>query len=242
MSIARAHDTPRADAEFEQQVISLAGRTLVADKSGALYWPSLQTLVVADLHFEKGSAHAERGSFLPPYDTRTTLGRLLRTIDYFDPETVIALGDSLHDSRAGERLAEEDLELIRALQVGRTWHWITGNHDPEIPQCLGGTVSDAVTLGGLVFRHEPQPGPRGGEIAGHMHPAARITRHGYSLRRPCFVSNGRRLVLPAFGSFTGGLNVLDGAFEPILGRDGLYVWMIGHEGVYPVAARQLGGE
>lgn len=239
---ARVGDVAAMDGAFAQQQLTVAGRVLIADRSGALYWPARHTLIVADLHLEKGSAQAERGSFIPPYDTRTTLGRLLRVIDYFDPDVVIALGDSLHDKGAAGRLLDDDLEVILALQDGRAWHWITGNHDPDIPAALGGMVAREMELDGLVLRHEPLAGPLSGEIAGHMHPAARIARHGLILRRPCFVSNGQRLIMPAFGTYTGGLNVLDDAYLPLLGSAGIAVWMIGHEGLYPIATRQLCGD
>ena len=215
----------------------LAGKQLIADRSGALVMPTERVLVVADLHLEKGSAKVERGSYLPPYDTRTTLGRLAAVIARHDPDTIICLGDSLHDRRAGERLLPDDLEVIAEMQAGREWLWITGNHDPVIPDGLGGHAASEVTIGGLVFRHEPAAVARGSEIAAHLHPAAKLVRHGYSTRRPCFFTSGKRLILPAFGAFTGGLNVLDEAFAGLISKDGFRVFMTGHEGVYPVASR-----
>ncbi|MEZ5774817.1 MAG: ligase-associated DNA damage response endonuclease PdeM [Hyphomicrobiaceae bacterium] len=232
----------RPDTDFSSAHVVVSGRPMVADRTGALFWPGQSALLVADLHLEKGSALAERGSYLPPYDTRTTLGRLAAAIDRFDPDRVICLGDSLHDRRAHDRLMAEDLDLLRDLQEGRDWLWIAGNHDPVVPERLGGRFLGELGLGGLLLTHEPTPGRRMGEIAGHLHPAARIVRYGVSLRRPCFVSDGKRLVMPAFGTFTGGLNVLDEAFAPLFGNDGLAVWMLGHEGIYPVATRQLRGD
>jgi hypothetical protein len=231
-----------SEESFSEARITIAGKAAIADRSGALFLQAERALVVSDLHLEKGSALAERGSFLPPYDTRTTLGRLAATIERLGAEVVVCLGDSLHDRRAAERLSEDDLDVILRLQEGRDWFWVTGNHDPEIPACLGGEVADELVIGGLTFRHEPRPGPHTREVAGHLHPAARVARSGQGFRRPCFVSNGQRLVMPAFGAFAGGLNVLDAAFGPYFGNDGLSVWLIGHEGVYPVAARQLRGE
>ena len=228
--------------EFWEQPISLCGKALVADLSGALYWPAEHTLIVADLHFEKGSAAAQRGVMLPPYDTRSTLGRLAEAIERYEPAHVVALGDSLHDDAAADRISREDLDALFALQDGRDWVWITGNHDPFIPQLLRGDVIDALTLSGLHLRHEPSRGPITHEIAGHMHPAAKVSVYGYSIRRPCFVGNGTRLILPAFGSYTGGLNILDEAFEPFFGSEGLSVWMLGQDGIYPQATRQLRGD
>jgi hypothetical protein len=225
-----------------QQQIVVCGKRFTADQTGALYWPAERTLLVADLHLEKGSSRADKGALLPPYDTRATLLRLAEAIDRHDPERVVALGDSLHDAAAGERLGEEDLAAIAILQEGRDWIWLSGNHDPSVPAVLGGSAADVLEIGGLTLRHEPHSGPATHEIAGHLHPAARLAMHGYAIRRPCFVSNGLRLVLPAFGTYTGGLNVLDEAFAPLFGSGGLHVWMLGHEGVYPIAARQLRAE
>ena len=227
---------------FAEHPLLLAGKQLVADRSGALVWPGERLLVVADLHLEKGSARVERGSYLPPYDTRTTLGRLAGVIARHDPDTVICLGDSLHDRKAGDRLLPDDLEVIAEMQAGREWLWITGNHDPVIPAGLGGTVAADVTISGLTFRHEPSIESVGAEIAAHLHPAAKLVRHGYATRRPCFFASGKRLVLPAFGAFTGGLNVLDEAFSGLISKDGFRVYMTGHEGVYPVATRDLRGD
>ncbi len=225
--------------DFQTQPVSVCGKTFIADQSGALYWPAEDALIVADLHLEKGSAFAARGQLLPPYDTRETLAKLAAVIDRFQPETLISLGDSLHDCGAADRIGEQDLETLAMLQEACEWIWVTGNHDPEIPKRLGGYVTGDVTVEGIALRHLPTAGRTTHEIAGHMHPAARISLNGHGLRRACFVGNGLRLVMPAFGAYTGGLNILDGAFEPMFGADGMAVWMLGQEGLYPVAARLL---
>ncbi|MFN3869500.1 MAG: ligase-associated DNA damage response endonuclease PdeM [Hyphomicrobiaceae bacterium] len=217
----------------------LCGKSLRADMSGALYWPGERALIVADLHFEKGSAFATRGQMLPPYDTRETLQRLARVIDRFEAETVIALGDSFHDIGGPARMQEDDRAALAMMQDHCEWIWVTGNHDPEIAATMGGIVVPSLTVEGLTLCHEPDAGRDSHEIAGHLHPAAKIAMNGFTMRRPCFVGNGRRLVMPAFGAFTGGLNVLDAAFSPLLGRDGMNVWMLGQEGLYPVAPRLL---
>jgi len=222
--------------------IAVCGKPLVATASGALWWAGQSTLIVADLHFEKGSAHAARGRYLPPYDTRETLQRLTMDIERFDPERVVALGDSLHDIGAADRMHEGDRAALSVLQEARDWIWIVGNHDPMIGAELGGRVLDHIEIGGLLLRHQPLAGPVTHEIAGHFHPAARLSVYGATLRRPCFVGNNRRLVMPAFGAFTGGLNVLDSAFQPLFGDDGMRVWMLGQEGAYPVATRHLIGD
>ncbi|MDX2287402.1 MAG: ligase-associated DNA damage response endonuclease PdeM [Hyphomicrobiaceae bacterium] len=225
--------------DFRAQPLSICGKALLADMSGALYWPAERALIVADLHLEKGSSFARRGQMLPPYDTRETLAKLAEVIDRYGAETVIALGDSLHDRHAAERIAQEDLDTLAIMQEACEWIWVTGNHDPEISAKLGGHVTGGLTVEGLRLVHEPANAPVSHEIAGHLHPAARIARHGYGIRRPCFVGNGLRLVLPAFGTYAGGLNVLDDAFEPLFGDGGLMVWLLGQEGLYPVASRLL---
>jgi hypothetical protein len=225
--------------EFMTQPISICGKTFLADQSGALYWPAEKTLIVADLHFEKGSAFASRGLMLPPYDTRQSLLRLAQVIDRLEAETIVALGDSFHDCDAADRINSDDLQILKIIQEDRRWIWVTGNHDPIIPDIFGGERVDELVLGGVTLRHEPRLGRITHEIAGHMHPAARISIYGTSLRRPCFVGNGLRLILPAFGAYTGGLNVLDDAFLPYFDDDGLSVWIMGEEGLYPIATRLL---
>lgn len=225
--------------EFSQQPVSVSGLSFVADVSGALYWPAEDVLIVADLHLEKGSAYAARGVLLPPYDTAATLERLAATLDAYPAATVLCLGDSFHDGAAHERISAHDRETLAMLQEDREWVWLNGNHDPVISPCLGGTVVGEVTLSGITFRHTPTPGPVTHEIAGHLHPAARLSFHGHVIRRPCFVGNGKRLVMPAFGTYAGGLNVLDEAFQPLFGHDGLSVLVLGQEGLYPIAPRLL---
>lgn len=230
----------RYDAgDFNDQPVSLCGKVFHACISGALYWPAERALIVSDLHLEKGSSFARRGVMLPPYDTRATLQRLAEAIDRWQPETVVALGDSLHDRDGGERMADDDVETLRILQDEREWIWVTGNHDPVISERMGGHVVSGMTVEGISFRHEPRPGRVSHEVAGHLHPAAKVSMHGHTFRRPCFVGNGLRLVLPAFGTFCGGLNVLDEAFAPLFGNDGMAVWLLGQEGLYPIATRLL---
>jgi uncharacterized protein len=217
--------------EFSQQPISISGRSFVADVSGALYWPSEDTLIVADLHLEKGSAFAARGIMLPPYDTAATLERLAATLDNYPASTVICLGDSFHDCNAADRMSQVDRETLAILQEDRDWLWMNGNHDPVIADCFGGRMLHEVTISGITFRHEPTASPVTHEVAGHLHPAARVSFHGHVIRRPCFVGNGNRLVLPAFGTYAGGLNVLDDAFAPLFGNDGMSVHVLGQEGL-----------
>ncbi|MEQ8823528.1 MAG: ligase-associated DNA damage response endonuclease PdeM [Filomicrobium sp.] len=231
-------DLPK-EPDFSRQNISICGKSFVADPSGALFWPSEKALIIADLHLEKGSAFAVHGQFLPPYDTRETLKRLAQAIDRTKAKTVIALGDSFHDREAAERMAAHDKETLRILQEACEWIWVLGNHDPEIASWLGGYTATEITVEGITLRHEPRGAWTTHEVAGHLHPAARMVKDGYSLRRPCFIGNGQRLVMPAFGSYAGGLNVLNEAFDPLFGQQSFAVWMLGQDGIYPVATRLL---
>lgn len=210
--------------------IALNGEQLTLDPSGALYWPAERTLVFADLHFEKGSAFARRGQFLPPYDTRETIARMRAAIEGHHPERVIALGDSFHDMEAAERLDSFERDALRALSAGRTWIWIEGNHDPSPPRWLGGVIASEIAIGGLVFRHAPSPAPQPGEIVGHLHPCASVR----GLRRRCFVSDGTRMVLPAFGAYAGGLDVRERAIAGLFPQDYL-AYLLGTRRVYAVA-------
>jgi uncharacterized protein len=223
------------------QILNVGGAALVADCSGALYWQAGRTLLVADLHLEKGSSYAEAGTLLPPYDTRETLARLADVIERYDPARVVALGDSFHDPGAADRITADDLASLRALQRGRDWIWIAGNHDPAISARAGGRIADELQIDGLTLRHEPAAGAAH-EIAGHLHPAAKLSMYGTTIRRPCFVTDGRRLVMPAFGAFTGGLNVLDAAFTALFPGGGIAVWMLGRARLYPVATRALSAD
>lgn len=226
-------------SDFSDQPMSVCGKAFRAHMSGALFWPAEDALIVADLHLEKGSHFAARGQMLPPYDTRETLRKLAEVIDVYDAASIIALGDSFHDVDALERMDEADRETLAIMLADREWIWITGNHDPVETRHLGGHVLHEITVEGLTMRHEPGPAHTTHEIAGHLHPAAKIAIDGLVLRRPCFASNGLRLVMPAFGSYAGGLNVLDEAFAPVFDDDGMAVWLLGQEGLYPVATRLL---
>ena len=216
--------------------VTVAGTTLVADPAGALYWPDEALLVVADLHLEKGSAFAARGVLLPPYDTVATLARLARLIERYAPRLVIALGDSFHDGGGPSRMSDMSRVALTALQRGRDWIWITGNHDPEPADGIGGRFADALALGGLTFRHEPSPGTCDGEIAGHLHPLARVAKRGRAVSRRCFAADGLRLVMPAFGAYAGGLNVRDRAIASLFGVSGFTAHMLGDRRLYAIAA------
>ncbi|WP_417685106.1 ligase-associated DNA damage response endonuclease PdeM [Roseibium sp.] len=225
--------------------IQINGQTVGLHDSGVLWWPEESTLVVADLHLEKGSSYARRGVMLPPYDTGATLEKLAAVIDAFDPARVIALGDSFHDRDGSDRLPPAYRALLTTLQLNRDWIWITGNHDPIAPVRLCGEAMDEITIGSLTFRHEPCEDSRKralGEICGHLHPAAKVRRYGRSIRRPCFATDGTRLVLPAFGALTGGLNVMDRAFSPLFSGKRFSTFLLGDNRLYPFTASKLIGD
>jgi hypothetical protein len=219
--------------------IRVCGHTMRPLAAGALYWEGEDTLLVADLHLEKGAAFAALGMLLPPYDTRTTLQRLEKVIDAVKPGRVVALGDSFHRSESAARLASEDLAFLIRLQKDREWYWICGNHDPHLPPSIGGTIRTTLTICGVTLRHEPSQTATEREIAGHLHPVARIARRGAVIRRRCFATDGNRLVMPAFGAYAGGLNVLDRAFAELFLRHRLEAWMMGRADVYPVLGSLL---
>lgn len=229
---------PATDADYRTDEIALAGAALVADPAGLLYWPSERLLAVADLHFEKGSSFARHGALLPPYDTAATLARLCEAVLRYRPRVVFALGDSFHDGDGPQRLAPESRAALGDLQKGRDWVWIAGNHDPDPATGIGGVFAAQVAVGPLTFRHEPR-GDKG-EIAGHLHPVARIAARGRSVRRKCFAADRERMVLPAFGAFTGGLNIRSLAFRKLFGAPSFRAHMLGAARLYAVdAARCL---
>ena len=221
--------------------LTLADVTLLADPAGALFWLDEKMLIVADLHLEKGSSFAARGVLLPPYDTASTLARLARLIERYAPQIVMALGDSFHDGGGPGRMTNTDRASLKALQRGRDWLWIAGNHDPDPAHGVGGRFADVLALGPLTFRHEPSSAPCDGEIAGHLHPLARVAQRGRAVSRRCFAGDGRRLVMPAFGAYAGGLNVRDRAIFGLFGTLAFTAHMLGERRLYAIpAARCLG--
>lgn len=236
--------TALAPQDETTAAIVLAGETLTADRCGALYWPTESTLIVADLHLEKGSSFARFGRYLPPYDTAATLHQLGAAIDAFQPKRVIALGDSVHDRKAWERLEVGDRQTLHALCARvEDWVWIAGNHDPLPPVGVPGRSAQELVIGPLVFRHEPggDCAEGQGEVAGHLHPAARVIAKGGSARRPAFAHDGRRLILPAFGAYAGGLCLSAAPFRPLLKAESLRACVCGRSRVFTVAASQIAG-
>ncbi|KUF09811.1 ligase-associated DNA damage response endonuclease PdeM [Pseudoponticoccus marisrubri] len=191
------------------------GAALTALPSGALFWAAQDLLVVSDLHFGKSARlSAVGGAALPPYETRETLDKLDRDLAWTGARRVICLGDSFDAPGIDAVLPEEDMLWIRRLQAGRDWIWIEGNHDPG-PVTLGGTHRAELTIGPLVFRHIATPDGRG-EVSGHYHPKARLILRGRALSRPCFLVDGTRLILPAYGTYTGGLHCDSGPLSALM--------------------------
>jgi DNA ligase-associated metallophosphoesterase len=220
---------------------AVRGADVVMRASGALWVEAERALVVADLHLEKGSSYAARGQMLPPYDTRETLRRLEAEVATTAPAMVVLLGDTFHDRKAEGRLADDDAARLRALAAGRTLVWVVGNHDADGPRALPGETAAELSLAGLTLRHEPQGGPQPGEVAGHLHPAAKVKAPRGTIRRRCFVTDGERAILPAFGAYAGGLNVRDAAFTGMFVRAPL-AGALGAERVRAVGWRQLVGD
>jgi uncharacterized protein len=218
--------------------VQVAATTLLADPDGALYWAEESLLLVADLHLEKGSAFAKRGVLLPPYDTASTLSRLARLVEHYAPRVVVALGDSFHDDHGPLRMSDLDRIKLKGLQRGRDWVWIAGNHDPDLPRDVGGRFADVLAIGGLTFRHEPSEQAQNGEIAGHLHPVARVAQRGRAVSRRCFATDGRRLVMPAFGAYAGGLNVRDRAIVGLFGTLAFTAHMLGAQRLYAITAER----
>ncbi len=207
---------PPPKLRSSQVTLSLSGIELLLDASGALIWPEQRMAIIADLHLEKASAYAERGVPLPPYDTLTTLERLEAVIAAHDIAQVVCLGDSFHDGGAGARIAPCDADRLRRLTAAHDWIWIAGNHDPEPVEGLGGrVVEEEWALGPLTFRHIAARETGEGEISGHFHPKASLVVRGRRLSGRCFLHDRRRLVLPAFGAFAGGLDARAGAFTSL---------------------------
>jgi DNA ligase-associated metallophosphoesterase len=221
--------------------IAINGVHAVCDPLGGLHLPDHDVLVVSDLHLEKGSAFARRGMMLPPYDTLSTLKILQAIIARHDPKTVISLGDNFHDRVGSALMPDMFRQMIVDMARGREWIWINGNHDPDGAASLPGTSLDELRLAGLTFRHEPSAEPFAGEIAGHLHPAAIVRRREKSVRRACFATDGTRLVMPAFGVTTGGMDLAHPTICSLFDQTRLIAHMLGRDRIYSVRFANLKG-
>ncbi|WP_423605817.1 ligase-associated DNA damage response endonuclease PdeM [Sphingomonas sp. MS122] len=185
---------------------SFAGQELCALPEGALYWPARRALIVADLHFEKASWFALKGQMLPPYDSMATLAALTALAGRTQARELWCLGDSFHDSEGCERLPGAARDALTALTGSLRWVWITGNHDAGLIDHCGGEIVEEAEIDGLLLRHEAEPGELRPELSGHFHPKLRVRLRGRQVARRCFVATGTKLILPAFGALTGGLD------------------------------------
>ena len=216
-----------------------AGEKLQALPARALHWPARRRVVVADLHLGEGSFYPVTArKLLPRHDTRQTLAMLTALIDVLQPEMVMCLGDSFHDRTASERLPEAERRMIEGLTKRAHFVWISGNHDPTPPPAGWGEVAEEINDGPLIFRHEAQFGPARGEVSGHFHPVAALTVRGRGMRRRCFLTDGHRLILPAFGTYAGGLNALDPAIAQLF-PDDYDALVVGRDSVRRLSWRQL---
>jgi DNA ligase-associated metallophosphoesterase len=227
---------PSAHAETE-----INGQAVLLDPAGAVYLPDHSLLCVSDLHLEKGAAYARRGQMLPPWDTFATLKILGTVIARHNPRIVVSLGDNFHDRRGSAEMPELGRLMIRDMAVGREWIWISGNHDPDGVVDLPGMSLDTLTYGGLNFRHDPLKNAGAGEVAGHLHPAALLVRRERGIRRPCFATDGRRLVMPSFGVMTGGLDIRHKAFAGLFEKTQLVAHMLGQGRVHSISYSRLAG-
>lgn len=211
--------------------LSFAGQDFLADPQGALFWPVEQALLVADLHLEKASWFARSGQFLPPYDSQATLGALVELVERTGATRLYCLGDSFHDRFGCDRLPAAARDLLAGMTQRLDWVWITGNHDAGFIDHCGGRLVEEAVVRGLVLRHEAEPADPRPEMSGHFHPKLRLTLRGRSVARRCYVASATKLILPAFGSLTGGL---DASHPEIVRKIGA-----GGTALVPVADRLL---
>ena len=215
------------------QSFTFCGENLIAEASGALFWPAEETLVVSDLHLGKGRVLAAKGrGFLPPYDASDTLSRLRGAIESSGARRVISLGDSFDHAEIG--MAPVDLRGLEDLMLGREWIWVLGNHDAALPHLLHGRQTIELKLGALTFRHEAMTVPEAGEVSGHFHPKVVVRLRGRRIRGKCFVHDSYRLVMPAFGTYTGGLDLTDPALSGLFAPDPS-VLLCHKDSVYPLS-------
>ncbi|WP_128893293.1 ligase-associated DNA damage response endonuclease PdeM [Erythrobacter sp. HKB08] len=196
--------------------LSFAGEEFAISKSNALFWPRENALLVADLHLEKGSFFARHGQMIPPYDSRETLERIALALRETGARRVYTLGDNFHDSAGSTRLEPHAAGMLSALTRATDWVWITGNHDPSMEARHGGAIAEELEVAGMVLRHHAKKGETRPELSGHFHPRLQLTVRNRRIRRPCAVvatgeERGGRMILPAFGAYTGGMDASDPA-------------------------------
>ena len=218
---------------FKSTTIRLAGASFMPHLSGGLFWPEEDTLIVSDLHLEQGVSLARRGLHVPPFDTQVTLSELKNLLAETAAKRLVLLGDSFHAPDAHAVLDEESCAELRAVTSIVETIWICGNHDPDPPDGLGGQAVTELTLGPIVLRHIPSPVPHGCvEISGHLHPGASVVSRGRRTHAKCFVTDQRRLIMPAFGAYTGALNVSSRAYDGLFDEPEAQVFMLGRSAIH----------
>ncbi len=223
----------------KHHVITLDGITLIPDHSGALYAPDFKTLIVSDLHLEHGVSLARRGIHVPPFDTGMTLSLLEHVVAAIKPWRLVLLGDSFHDATAHESLMDQHRSRLQDITAQIETIWISGNHDPSAPVGLGGVCVSEHKLDHVVLRHEPTRGRHHCEIAGHLHPGATIVQRGVATRGKCFIADERRLIMPAFGAYTGALAVTGPAFSGLFDERSANIWMLGRSAIHQFPRRRV---
>jgi metallophosphoesterase superfamily enzyme len=218
--------------------VLLCGKSFVADPTGAIFWPAENALIVADLQLSSGSYLACSEVMLPPYDTASAFEKLEEALDRYNPERVIALGNSF-TGLSPDGLSPHQLDWLQDMIEGRDWYWVCGQDHLDLPDGIGGSVVPQLMLSGVKFRAAAVRAPVANEIAGGLHPVAQVSQYGHVIRGRCFVTNGMRLILPSVGNYAQGTNVLSSAFDPYLAQGGLFVWFVCQGRVHPVAPPQL---
>ncbi len=199
--------------------LDFAGTQFIVAGDAALFWPKHRALLVADLHLEKASSYAALGQMLPPYDSRATLEALAALVADYGATAVWCLGDNFHDDAGETRLETHAAALLSGMTATLDWRWIVGNHDPGLSSLWGGQTCDSLDIDGILLRHAAVAGERRPELSGHYHPKCRQVVRGRMISRRCFLQGGNRLILPAFGTLTGGLDIRDPAFTPLFGTN-----------------------
>ena len=235
----KENSKPRALA-LPEAVISLAGIELRADMSGALHVPEFSTLIISDLHLEQGTSLARRGIRVPPYDTALTIAGLENVVRRYQPQRLIFLGDSFHDTEGEMRVEAALLQRLHKISAAHECFWISGNHDPLPPQLLAGHAADHILLGPLTLRHEPlRLRHEEFEIAGHLHPGCAVAQRGRRVSGKCFIADERRLIMPAFGAYTGALSVFAEPYQRLFARAQTQAWLIGQQRLYKFPFERL---
>lgn len=224
----------------KEHIIPIGGLDCVPDMSGALFVPAEKLLIVADLHLEQGASLARRGLYVPPFDTSATLQQLEAVVAATAPQRLVMLGDSFHDAIAHNEIEEITRSRLRSITESCETFWLSGNHDPQGPQDLGGMCVDEIALGRMLLRHIPSTIEVGcSEIAGHLHPGAGLVQRGRRIHGKCFVADDKRLIMPAFGAYTGALSLKSPAFDGMFDPANTKVWLIGRSVIHQLPFKRV---